>query len=437
MAELRVPKLNNNDTEYMIVEWLVPDGAEVHEDDAVVLVETSKAAEELPADTTGVLRHAMKAGAWCHPDEVIATIGPDPSDTPHPTPPAAAAWVSGSAASDAGPTASGVGPSASVSEAAAVVSGSAASAAGPSTSDGGPSASAVGPSASHVGPSASGAGSSASAVGLSPSAVPSAGAALSEGSGPLVTAPAQALIDQHGITPEQVASLGVHLVRRADVERLLTQADRRELPRVQRAVARAVELSHQTIPAAYVAVRMNLTPALERARTLTKEVRRPVGVAEVFVQAVAGLHGEFPLFFARLDGNHAVLSATPDIGVTVDLGEGLYVPVVHDAAGRTLKDIAGTLMKHRLAATTGDFKESDLTGANFVVTLHTEGEVEMAIPFVFPGTAGALAVTSPADGSPALIGLAYDHRLINGRDASLFLAALRTAVTGWTGGTLA
>ncbi|MEV4893716.1 2-oxo acid dehydrogenase subunit E2 [Nonomuraea sp. NPDC055795] len=370
MAELRVPKLNNNDTEYMIVEWLVPDGTEVHEDDAVVLVETSKATEELPADTTGVLRHAMKAGAWCHPDEVIATIGPDPA--------AAATLVPGPAAA-----------STLVSE---------------------PSAPAAEPA---------------------PSAVPSAG------SGPLVTAPAQALIDQHGITPEQVASLGVHLVRRADMERLLTQADRRELPRVQRAVARAVELSHQTIPAAYVAVRMNLTPALERARTLTKEVRRPVGVAEIFVQAVAGLHGEFPLFFARLDGNHAVLSATPDIGVTVDLGEGLYVPVVHDAAGRTLKDLAGTLMKHRLAATTGDFKESDLTGANFVVTLHTEGEVEMAIPFVFPGTAGALAVTSPADGAPALIGLAYDHRLINGRDASLFLAALRTAVTGWTGGTLA
>ncbi|MFI6903435.1 2-oxo acid dehydrogenase subunit E2 [Nonomuraea sp. NPDC050394] len=393
MAELRVPKLNNNDTEYMIVEWLVPDGAEVHEDDAVVLVETSKAAEELPADTTGVLRHAMKAGAWCHPDEVIATIGPDPAT------PAVAPAVGSSA---------------------------------PAV---GSSAPAVGSSAPAVGLSTPAVGSSAPAAGLSAPAPSAAGSA--EAGGPLVTAPAQALIDQHGITPEQVASLGVHLVRRADVERLLTRADRIELPRVQRAVARAVELSHQTIPAAYVAVRMNLTPALERARTLTKEVRRPVGVAEIFVQAVAGLHGEFPLFFARLDGSHAVLSATPDIGVTVDLGEGLYVPVVHDAAGRTLKDLAGTLMKHRLAATTGDFKESDLTGANFVVTLHTEGEVEMAIPFVFPGTAGALAVTSPADGSPALIGLAYDHRLINGRDASLFLAALRTAVTGWTGGTLA
>ncbi|MFI6294275.1 2-oxo acid dehydrogenase subunit E2 [Nonomuraea sp. NPDC050790] len=426
MAELRVPKLNNNDTEYMIVEWLVPDGAEVHEDDAVVLVETSKATEELPADTTGVLRHALKAGTWCHPDEVIATIGP-----PEPTP-----STTSSAASVTGPAS----PAPTTATTAATGTTTPGATTGATAATDAAALSATTPGITALGTTSS----AASTTGAASSAPTSATAGASAGSagggagdGPLVTAPAQALIDQHGITPEQVASLGVHLVRRADVERLLTAADRHELPRVQRAVARAVELSHQTIPAAYVAVRMDLTPALERTRALTKEVRRPVGVAEIFVQTVASLHTEFPLFFARPEGNHAVLSATPDIGVTVDLGEGLYVPVVHDAAGRTLKDVAGTLMKHRLAATTGDFKEADLTGANFVVTLHTEGDVEMAIPFVFPGTACALAVTSPPGGAPALIGLAYDHRLINGRDASLFLAALRTAVTGWTGGTLA
>jgi 2-oxoglutarate dehydrogenase E2 component (dihydrolipoamide succinyltransferase) len=233
-----------------------------------------------------------------------------------------------------------------------------------------------------------------------------------------------------GITPEQVSSLGLRLVRRADVERLARTVRRHDLPRGQRAVARAVELSHQSIPAAYVVVRMDLAPALAHARAATKEIRRPVGLAEIFVQAVAGLHEPFPLFFATLHGTQATLSATPDIGVTLDVGAGLYVPVIHDAARRTTKDVATTLMRHRLAATSGDFRESDLAGANFVITLHTEGGVVLAIPFVFPGTVCALAVTAPQDGSPADIGLAYDHRLINGRDAALFMAALRTAVEG-------
>lgn len=395
MAELRVPKLNNNDTEYLLVEWLVSDGARVSEDDAVVLVETSKAAEELTAGASGVLRHGLREGTWCHPDEVIATIG---------------------AAGDAEPR-EGTRP-------------------GQVLPDPARTATTVEPGPEDSAP-------------------------------PLITAPAQALIDELGIDLDRVRALAIPVVRRADIERLAAATTgndhgRREsegpaereprvplgaapvstageplsaehrLPRVQRAVARSVTLSHQTIPAAYAVVRMDLGPALEHARARTKEIRRPVGLAEIFVQAVAGLHERFPLFFATVDGTRALLAEAPHIGVTVDIGEGLYVPVVHAAASRTIKDIATTLMKHRLAATTGEFKESDLSGANFVVTLHTEHGVVLAIPFVFPGTVCALAVTGPRDGTLADIGLAYDHRLINGRDAALFLNALKATVEGLT-----
>ncbi|MFD0889671.1 2-oxo acid dehydrogenase subunit E2, partial [Streptosporangium algeriense] len=270
---------------------------------------------------------------------------------------------------------------------------------------------------------------------------------------PVITDPARALIAELGITPEQIASLGLGVIRRADVERLagLTQeppapapqavpeetdeAERHALSRVQRAVARAVTTSHSTIPAAYTVVKFDVGPALERAKDLSRQVRRPVGLTELFVRAVAALHPEFPLFFAAVDGDGARLSDAPRVGVTFDMGEGLYVPVVRETG--TLKEIADTLMRYRLAAAEGDFKERDLTGANIAVTLHTDADVILAVPLVFPGTVCALAITSPQpelvlgeDGTVtrrtvANIGLAYDHRLINGRDAALFLAALR------------
>ncbi|NRQ32580.1 dehydrogenase [Nonomuraea sp. NN258] len=368
MAELRVPKLNNNDAEYLLVEWLVPDGAQVHEDDAVVLVETSKATEELPADATGVLRYAVAAGDWCKPDQVIATV-----------------TAPGSAAQEPAPaTGTGTGSGAAP----------------------------------------------ASGTGIDSSAGPDldAGPASGVGAGPLITAPAQALIDELGIPLDRVKALGVPVVRRSDVERLVSGTNRQPLSKVQRGVARAVELSRQTIPAAYTVVHMDLGPALRYAEEQTALIRRPVGLAEVFVEAVAGLHGDFPLFFAAIDGDHAVLAPTPDLGVTLDLGAGLFVPVLHDAGARTLKDIASTLMRHRLSAAEGEFTSRELAGANFVITLHTEGDVVLAVPLVFPGTACALAVTAPHDGTRAYIGLAYDHRLINGRDATLFLGALKSAL---------
>ncbi|WP_448316672.1 2-oxo acid dehydrogenase subunit E2, partial [Streptomyces sp. CO7] len=248
----------------------------------------------------------------------------------------------------------------------------------------------------------------------------------------------------------QLAALDVAVVRTEDVQALADAragspgpapdvpapapaADARRgvpLTRVQQAVARAVELSHRTVPAAYTVVRMDLGPALTRARELTREVRRPVGLAELFVQRVAALHADFPRFFSAIDGTTAIPAEAPHIGVTVDLGEGLYVPCLHDAANLTLREIATRLTAYRIAATKGGFDERDLTGANFVITLHTDGDVVLAIPFVSPGTACALAVTAPSDGSQAHIGLAYDHRLINGRDAALFLKALKNSVEG-------
>ncbi|MEV4243025.1 2-oxo acid dehydrogenase subunit E2 [Streptosporangium canum] len=406
MADIRVPKLNNNDTEYLVVEWLVEDGKPVQAGDPVAVLETSKAADELEAAESGHLHHVAGLNTWIAPGAVLARI------TPEAVPASAGA-----------PVTSGAVPAS-------------ASAASPDTP-----------------------------------AAPATGA-------PVITDPARALMDALGVTVAQVTALGLPIVRRGDVERLAGSAGAppatgghagadggdpgqaraaggpspragerageadsggapatHPLSRVQRAVARAVTTSHGTIPAAYTVVKFDVGPLLARTRGLSREVRRPVGLAELFVQAVAALHPAFPLFFASVDGDRARPAEAPRVGVTFDMGQGLYVPVVHDTG--SLREIADTLMRYRLAATEGDFRERDLTGANIAVTLHTDADVILAIPFVFPGTVCALAITSPQpevvlgeDGAVttrtvANIGLAYDHRLINGRDAALFLAALR------------
>ncbi|MFC4059393.1 2-oxo acid dehydrogenase subunit E2 [Planomonospora corallina] len=439
MADVLVPKLNNQDTEYLVVEWLVGDGEPVHAGEAVAVLETSKAADEIEADASGRLVHVAAKDAWVAPGAVLARVvtgdpaGPDPART------------AGSAADRTG------------------------SPSRPSTGE-------------HAG---------------KPAAASAAEAVSGADAASAITVPARIAMAELGVSEEQVLALGLPLVRRADVERLAAGrtsqgADPQRagtapgpagagegprpdgtapgpagagdaavstgpadpeagggsgthgLPRVQRAVARAVALSHRTVPAAYTVMRFDVGPALARARELTREVRRPVGLPELFVQAVARLHGRFPLLFASAEdapgsaGPVVRFSAAPCVGVTFDLGEGLYVPVVRDTG--TLRAVADTLMRHRLAAATGDFRERDLTGANITVTLHTDADVVLAVPIVLPGTAAALAVTSPrpetvlaADGSVTVrtvadIGLAYDHRLVNGRDAALFLAALRQEI---------
>lgn len=394
-----MPKLNNNDTEYLLVEWLAEDGAEVVKGDPVVVLETSKAAEELVAEADGVLRQAVRAGAACVPGDVIASISYGSAP-----PPAAA------------------------------------------------------PVAAH------------------------------EDGGPVVTAPAQALIDEHGVDPARIRALGKKLIKRADVESLLEADDSaapadaddsasphvrplpdagesasphvealpdvddsaspevRRLPAVQRAVAAAVTRSHRSIPAAFTAVKVDAGPAVARARALGKEVRALIGLPELLVAAVASLHGEFPMCFAEpVDGPGGDLSVRhsdrPNVGVTVDVGHGLYVPVLRDAGALSPKEIAERLTAYRTKAAHGAFREDDLAGGNIVVTLHTDAAVLLAVPIVFPGQTCALSLCAPqhefaldsggnvVKRTTVTLGLAFDHRLVNGREAAMFLNALRKVVT--------
>ncbi|MCT9932897.1 2-oxo acid dehydrogenase subunit E2 [Planotetraspora sp. A-T 1434] len=396
MTDIRVPKLNNNDTSYILIEWLVEDGQQIKAGDPVAVLETSKATEELVSEEDGFLWQALPLNADCPPGALIARLT---SEEVRP-------------GSEAGARDGGAGHARSW--------------------DGGARDGAAGDGAAGNGAS---------------------------GAEPLITAPAQALIDQLGIDLADVRALGVSVVRRADIERLAatrSEASTRpegtpsaegttpaagllyELSRVQRAVARAVRTSHEIIPTAYTVVKTDVGAALELAGRLTREVRRPVGLPELVTHAVARMHEEFPLFYATLvDQESARLAEAPHVGVTIDTGAGLYVPVIHDAGRRSIKEIASRLMEYRLAALTGDFREDDLAGANIAVTLHHDGDVTLAIPLIFPGHVCALAVTSPqavlqleggqvVSRSVANIGLSYDHRLINGRDAGLFLRALKT-----------
>ncbi|MGW0810826.1 2-oxo acid dehydrogenase subunit E2 [Nonomuraea sp. NPDC002799] len=358
MAELRIPKLNNNDTEYVLVEWVTGDGRTVASGEVVATVETSKTIEDLVCADDGVLRHLLPAGSSCAPGDLIGRV-----DTPGAPVPLSA---------------------------------------------------------------------------FAPVAVPAAAP-----NGPVITAPARELMEQRGVTEERVRALGLALVRRSDVERLseapATRPDLRPIPPVQQAVARSVSQSHATIPAAYTVVQVDVGAALSHARTLRGRLRKLVGLPDFLIAAVAHLRRSFPLLYATPAGESLALSAEANVGVTIDVGKGLFVPVVAGASSLGFGGIVEALSELRRRAMNGSFREQDLTGANIVVTLHNDRDVVAAIPLILPGTICALALAGPRqelvliDGTVsartvANVGLAYDHRYVNGRDATLFLQALKDTI---------
>lgn len=372
MIAIEVPKLNNNDTSYDLVQWLVEDGAEVAEGQPLVVVETSKAIEELESPGSGVLHIRVEKGGVCKPGDSIGhLLAPGEAPVDHP------------AADEQQP------------------------------------------------------------------AAPAAGLVISDA--------ARSLAETHGVNEEELRSLGRTLIRTVDVQALVDAraaqpigpagdvadaADAAEgelLPARQRAVGAAVSESMRTIPAAAAYIKVLADAALARAELLAREQGGGfAGLAELLVKAVATLRPKHPMMFATLVGDGRVRRAeTANVGVTLDLGRGLHVPVIHDAADLSVAQIAERLGRLRFKALRGGFAEAELAGANVLVALHNTGGIVLATPIVFPGQACAICLPDTqeelalsADGTVVTrryvnLGLVYDHRLVNGRDAVVFLQDLR------------
>jgi 2-oxoglutarate dehydrogenase E2 component (dihydrolipoamide succinyltransferase) len=351
VTDISVPKLNNNDDVYVLVEWLVGDDQPVEADEPLATIETAKAIEELVCTETGVLWHLVPAGATCVPGEVIARVVP--------------AGTQREARTDRIPS--------------------------------------------------------------------------GDGDGVLITRPAQALAEELGIDQSRLYGLGRKVIRRAEVAAL--SGDGRSLTAGQRAVARTVEESHREIPAAYTVMVVDVGAAEDAARRVAQRIRLPVGLPELLIAAVAGLHGRFPACFAGPDGDGGLRPA-PDanVGLTVDVGGGLFIPVVKRAAERTVEDIAAVTHGFRRTALSGKFRADELTGGTITVALHHEPDVLLAIPLVVPGQTATLALAASRreatvgdDGTVGVrtvanVGLAYDHRFINGHQAIQFLRAVQAAL---------
>jgi 2-oxoglutarate dehydrogenase E2 component (dihydrolipoamide succinyltransferase) len=392
MTAVRVPKINNNDPSYTLITWLVDDGTWVTSGDAIAEVETSKATQELVSPGDGVLRQTAAAGVSCEPGDVIGSVGSPGS-----------VGSAGSAGLDA--ESDDISRSAAASPVAALRCGRPAD-------------------------------TSASTNAVT------------------ITRPARELMEQLGVTEDRVRGLG--LVRTGDVARVAAAAragtardgatqngaaeDGYRASKGQRAVADTVSRSHREIPAAYAVMRVDVDAALQRAGALAATLRMPVGLAEMVVAAVAPLVSTHPIMFAAPTGSHtADLSIEAHIGVTIDAGHGLVIPVIRDASSRSVEDIVSTVDGFRRTAG-GGFRADQLEGANITLSLHPDPEIMFAVPLVHPGQTCILAVAGvrpevavDADGGfvarrVTYLGLAYDHRFVNGRDATDFLHHIREAL---------
>lgn len=161
-----------------------------------------------------------------------------------------------------------------------------------------------------------------------------------------------------------------------------------------------------------------------------------LGFMSFFVRAAIEALKKYPAVNASIDGNDVVYHGYYDIGVAVSTERGLVVPVVRDADALNLGDIEKAIGALGVKARANKLTMEDLSGGTFSITNGGVFGSMMSTPILNPPQAAILGMHGIFDRPIAVNGqvvirpmmylaLTYDHRLIDGREAVLFLKHIK------------
>lgn len=146
---------------------------------------------------------------------------------------------------------------------------------------------------------------------------------------------------------------------------------------------------------------------------------------------------EFPIFNSSLIGEGEImLKAYYNLGLAVDTEDGLLVPVIKNSDQHNIDSMASEIKELATKAKEKKLLQKDLSGATFSISSLGQMGGTGFTPIINPPEVGILSVSRAKnelcliDGNifekkMLPIALSYDHRVINGGDAGKFLSFLK------------
>ncbi len=394
-VEIKVPSLGESVTEATVSKWLVKAGDSVKVDQPLCELETDKVTVEVNATVAGaVVDLAVAEGATvqvggllCHIEAGAAGAAPRPAaavpaSVPKPAPAVAAATPSGANLAASGPAARKLAEEKGVSAAAIQ----------PTGKDGRATKADVLAALSSIG-----SGAAAAAKPAAPS-------------GPRL---------------------------RAERE------ERVKMTRLRRTIANRLKEAQNTAAMLTTFNEVDMTNVMALRERLKEDFEKKhgarLGFMSFFVKAcIAGLK-ELPAVNAEIEGDELVYKNYYDIGVAVGTPNGLVVPVLRDADELSFGGIEKGIAELGHKARDGKLSIADLTGGTFTISNGGVYGSLMSTPILNPPQSGILGMHKIQQRPMAVGGeiklrpmmylaLSYDHRIIDGREAVLFLVRVKECI---------
>lgn len=389
MSSIKVPPLGESIVEATISRWLKREGDAVAAGDTLVELETDKITVEVPALEAGVLTKRHKGeGDVVNVGDALGEI------------------TAGSGAAAATPAAPAPTPAPTPAFAAPVPPAPAVSAAGVKVS----------PAAARL----------ATEAGINP------GDVTGTGRGGVVSKPdVVAAIAVPAKAAPAPAAAAVPSGTRETREKMTTRRKR---------IAENLLLSqHQTAHlTTFNEIDMTAITALrERLKDrVEKEQGVKLSYMPFFVKAACLALEAYPAVNAQIDGDTIVYKHYVNMGIAVASDAGLVVPNVKDADAKSIVQIGKDIAAVAKRARDGKLSMDDLTGGSFTITNGGVFGSLLSTPIINYPQVGILGLHKTQDRPVAIDGkveirpmmyvaLSYDHRMIDGQQAVLFLVRFK------------
>ncbi len=418
LIEVKVPQLSESVAEATLLQWHKKPGDAVARDENMIDIETDKVVLELPAPEAGVIARLIKPdGATVVAGEVIAVIDTE-------------------ATAGTAPAVSAAAPTAAPSTQASPGSLSA-----PAPSSAGLKGDVAMPSAAKM--MAENSLGTAQVQGTGRDGRITKGdviSALEAGVRPAAVAPSAPPI------PTGASASSLPQVRAPlDTSKLLEgrPEQRVAMSRLRQRVAERLLQSQATNAILTTFNEVNMQPVMDMRKKylerFEKEHGARLGFMSFFVKAA--VHGlkKFPVVNASVDGNDIVYHGYFDIGVAVGSPRGLVVPVVRNADQMSFAQVEKQIAEFGKRAGEGKLGLEELTGGTFSISNGGVFGSMLSTPIINPPQAAILGVHATKDRAVVengqvvvrpinYLALSYDHRIIDGREAVLFLVAIKEAL---------
>jgi 2-oxoglutarate dehydrogenase E2 component (dihydrolipoamide succinyltransferase) len=230
-----------------------------------------------------------------------------------------------------------------------------------------------------------------------------------------------------------------------NVEQLLSGRPEQRVPmsRLRQRVAERLVESQSTAAILTTFNEVNMAPVIEMRKKyqerFEKEHGTRLGFMSFFVKATVHALKRFPVVNASIDGSDIVYHGYFDIGVAVGSPRGLVVPILREADRMSFAEIEKKIADFGARAQDGKLALEELTGGTFSISNGGVFGSMLSTPIINPPQSAILGVHATKDRAVVengqvvvrpmnYLALSYDHRIIDGREAVLFLVAIKEAL---------